>query len=379
MFNNKSVKLAALGDIALGDQSVCFGYGVRSMAQEIKYDTLFADISHVWRECNFVMGNLEFVLASPLRGERSDFFAMMDRGLDEGADALRRAGVGLVGVANNHILEHGTDVLRRTLDNLKRVGIDHVGSKDNSVHIQESNGMRLAFLSWSLLPDVYWPDENPAEYYNITNDIEDILREVADVREGVDRIILSLHWGNEFIQQPSREQQILAHRLIDGGVGVIIGHHSHVLQPIEDYKGGLIIYSLGNFIMDYWDETTRTGVVLKVIIGDKIDYEVHPFIIDRNTYIPVPLDCNDKFAKNIIGKMNCVQPLDGKKYKEALYKLRKKYRISVFAHFLKNIYRYKMRDLFGLMIWGFKRIVFILSIIKKEKKNPSIVYEGPMK
>lgn len=379
MIDNKSVKLAALGDIALGDQSICFGYGVRSMAQTAQYDTLFADIKHVWREFDFVMGNLESVLTSPLPGERSDFFTMMNRGLDEGADALRRAGIGLVSVANNHIFEHGTKVLKRTLANLDRVGIDHVGSKSNPFHVKESKGIRLGFLSWSLLPDVYWPDERPAEYYNVTNDVEDIFREVENVRGGVDRVILSLHWGNEFIQQPSKDQQILAHRLIDGGVDVIVGHHPHVLQPIETYKGGVIIYSLGNFIMDYWDEATMTGAVLKVTIGDKIDYKVHPFTIDRSTYIPVALNPKDMRATRVVNKMSHLEPLEGKEYNDTLYKMRKKYRISLFAHFLKNIYRYDARDLFGLLIWGIKRIIFILSIIKKEKKNPNIVYKGPMK
>lgn len=363
----------------MGDQTVCYGYGVRSAACATGYDALFSDIKRTWHDCNVVMGNLEFVIASPSAGERSGFFSMTNRGMDEGADALARAGVSLVSVANNHILEHGPDALKRTLANLERVGIEHVGSRTNPILIKEMKGVSLAFLSWSLVPDVYWPDENPLNYYNVTSDIQDILREVAMVRETVDRVVLSLHWGNEFIRQPSKDQQMSAHRLIDGGVDVIIGHHPHILQPIETYEGGIIVFSLGNCIFDHWERTAMTGAVVRILIGDRIDYELHPFNIDRKTYIPALLNGEDRQAKDIIEEIGCLHPLDRDEYNRELYAIRKKYRISLLMHLLKNIHRYGLRDLLGLLIWGMKRILFILSIIGKEKRNPSVVYEGPMR
>lgn len=375
----RSIKLSAVGDIALGDQTVCYGYGVGSTACAAGYDALFSDIKKAWHDCDVVMGNLEFAIASPSAGERSGFFSMMNRGTDEGADALARAGVGLVSVANNHVFEHGPDAMKRTLANLERVGIAHVGSRAKPIAIKEMKGVSLAFLSWSLLPDVYWPDENPSNYYNITSDIRDILREVSMVRERADRVVLSLHWGNEFIRQPSKDQQISARRLIDGGVDVIIGHHPHVLQPIETYEGGIIIYSLGNCIFDHWERTARTGAVVRLLMGDQIAYELHPFEIDRKTYIPALLHREDGRVKNIIEETNRLHPLDRDEYNRELCAIRKKYRISLVMHFLKNIHRYGLRDLLGLLIWGMKRIVFVLSIIGKEKRNPSIVYEGPMR
>jgi len=374
-----SIKLSAVGDIALGDQTVCYGYGVRSAACATGYDALFSDIKKTWHDCDVVMGNLEFALASPSAGERSDFFSIMNRGMDGGADALAQAGVGLVSVANNHIFEHGPDALKRTLANLERVGIAHVGSRTKPVVIKEMKGMSLAFLSWSLLPDVYWPDENPSNYYNVTSDIQDILGEVAMVRETVDRVVLSLHWGNEFIRQPSKDQQISAHRLIDGGVDVIIGHHPHILQPIETYEGGIIVYSLGNCIFDHWERTAMTGAVVRILIGDRIDYELQPLEIDRKTYIPAPLHREDGRAKKLIEEISRLHPLDRDEYNRALYAIRCKYRVSLIMHFVRNIHRYDLRDLLGLLIWGMKRIIFIFSIIGKEKKTPGVVYEGPIR
>jgi hypothetical protein len=122
-----------------------------------------------------------------------------------------------------------------------------------------------------------------------------------------------------------------------------------------------------------------TGAVVRILMGDRIDYELHPFEIDRKTYVPAPLRREDGRAKKIIEEIGCLHPLDRDEYNGELYAIRNKYRISLFVHFVRNLHRYGLQDLLGLLIWGMKRIVFILSIIGKEKKNPGVVYEGPMK
>lgn len=372
------MKIAALGDISLGDQTICFGYGVRSLAEKRGYDFFFNEIRHVLSGYDLVVGNLEAVLAKPLPHEQPTLSTMMNRGVDSGADALKQAGIGLVSLANNHIFEHHTAALDQTIHNLERVGIQHMGSKTKPVYIHEAGGMRVAFLSWSLLPDVYWPKENPGDYYNVTNNIEEILAEVAMIRRDVDSIVLSLHWGNEFIHQPSRQQQIMGRRLIRSGVDVIMGHHPHVLQPLESYKGGLIAYSLGNFIYDDWEEATRSSAILEISLSEKNRYKIFPFIINKRSYVPTPVR-DDTTSTQIVDKMMDLRPMEEEEYNNALYKIRQKYRASMLLHFFRNIYRYKIYNLFSLLIWSFKRIVFILKTMEKEKGNPNIVYKGPMK
>ena len=91
------------------------------------------------------------------------------------------------------------------------------------------------------------------------------MEDVARVRTMADRVVVSLHWGAEYQSMPSREQQELAHQLVDAGVDLIIGHHPHWFQGVEVYKGKVIAYSLGNFVMDQnWSDETQEGLFLKV-------------------------------------------------------------------------------------------------------------------
>jgi poly-gamma-glutamate capsule biosynthesis protein CapA/YwtB (metallophosphatase superfamily) len=80
--------------------------------------------------------------------------------------------------------------------------------------------------------------------------LNDILEDVRAVRQQVDLVVVSLHWGVEYVDQPSKAQREMAHRLIDEGVDLILGHHPHWLQGLEVYHDKLIAYSLGNFIFD---------------------------------------------------------------------------------------------------------------------------------
>lgn len=94
--------------------------------------------------------------------------------------------------------------------------------------------------------------------------LNDILEDVRAVRQQVDLVVVSLHWGVEYVDQPSKAQREMAYRLIDEGVDLILGHHPHWLQGLEVYHDKLIAYSLGNFIFDQnWSESTREGLVLQ--------------------------------------------------------------------------------------------------------------------
>jgi hypothetical protein len=126
--------------------------------------------------------------------------------------------------------------------------------------------------------------------------IKDCTGEIIDYSKIEDRIvssfsvipadirIVSLHWGDEFVPLPSPYQQQLAHRLVDGGANLILGHHPHVLQLVEEYKGALIAYSLGNFIFDQrWGPEVETGVILDVELSPAIqDWKLHLTRINHN-------------------------------------------------------------------------------------------------
>jgi hypothetical protein len=92
----------------------------------------------------------------------------------------------------------------------------------------------------------------------------EICRDVQRLRASGAIVVVSLHWGEEFVGQPSRQETQLAHAIIDAGAAVILGHHPHVTRPVERYKSAAIAYSLGNFMGDMvWFRPFREGLVLR--------------------------------------------------------------------------------------------------------------------
>ena len=365
---------AAVGDIFLGDQPVCLGFGVRSLAAGAGYDSLFDAIREALAGYELVVGNLETVLASRDAVLSEKAAGWIDRAEPEAAAALSAAGITLVGLANNHIFEYGANGLNETTRHLQKNGIDWTGRKNH--HIRNIAGHRVAFLSWSLLPDNYWPELDPSQHYNIARNVNAILDEVRLVRSGSDYVVLMLHWGNELVDGPSRTQQEMGHALIDGGVDVILGHHPHVLQPVERYKHGVIAYSLGNFVMDTWLPETRRSVILEVSLGKRIEYRAIPVQIDGR-YRP-ELVVDEKQGVKTLSALEWREPLDDPVYRRTLPDLRRRYRLSSMLHFARNVHRVGIGNMLWIAGWGLRRIAFLRSVAGQEKSDPDIVYRGPM-
>lgn len=259
--------LHCVGDVWLGDNPFQMGRGIRSVGRKDGYASFFEGVSFQQAEQDLVIGNLESVLSDPPPDTR-EFSTLIDRGEPKAAEALSRAGFTHFSLANNHIFEYGPEGLGDTADALDRHKLRHFGSRHRPYHIHDANGLRIGLLSWSLLPDPLDGTYNTREYYNVSPDIAPVLEQIEEVRPHCDRIVLSLHWGYEFMPQPSREQVATRRSLVDSGVDILLGHHSHVVQPVETYRTGLIAYSLGNFLMDTWLPATKRGVVLRVDAED---------------------------------------------------------------------------------------------------------------
>ncbi len=164
---------------------------------------------------------------------------------------------------NNHILNYGQDGLAQTRNFLP----DSVYF-DNFL-IKEINGLKFGFLGYDF---VTYPHLDSSQ----------IISRIKSVRPQVDYLIVSLHWGNEYLLKPDTRQVELAHQLVDAGVDVIHGHHSHVFQPPEIYHGKYIFYSLGNFIFDQpWSvATSHSQIVRLTFTKDSIkDYQLFPIEI----------------------------------------------------------------------------------------------------
>lgn len=219
------------------------------------YDALFAGVAPALRQADLAFANLETPVAPRTdRGSRPFVFNAPAALLP----ALRQAGIGLVSFANNHVYDQGVPGFLETLEQLEAAGLPWIGAgrtcaEAARARILEVNGIRVAFVGATLL---FNDDRNrgPNDPCAFLLDEEVALREARAAREaGAELVILSAHWGVEYQTRPRQQEIDLAHRLLDGGFDAILGHHPHVLQPVEVYptkdgRIGFVAYSLGNFI-----------------------------------------------------------------------------------------------------------------------------------
>ncbi|MFF6888544.1 CapA family protein [Streptomyces sp. NPDC012421] len=184
--------------------------------------------------------------------------------------ALKDVGYDTCSTASNHTYDHGLKAVRRTLDTMDAVGLGHAGSartpeESRKINIREVKGVKVAHLSYSwesfLNPT---PDKERWAFNRISTDkIKEA--EAAARAQGAEAVILSVHWGLEHYNEPSVPQLELAERLTEEtGIDLVIGHHAHVVQPIQKVNGTWIAYSLGNQVARH---SSPTGLTEEGAIG----------------------------------------------------------------------------------------------------------------
>ena len=168
--------------------------------------------------------------------------------------SLAAAGVDVVNLANNHILDQGVKGLTDTLTHLKDNKLGYVGAGLNrkeaySPVYYEKNGIKIALLGFTrVIPEANWRAEagkpGVADAYNST----EAIKAIKQANKEADLVIVMAHWGQERHTTPDENQKKLGYEFIDAGADLVIGGHPHVLQGLESYKGKWIAYSTGNFI-----------------------------------------------------------------------------------------------------------------------------------
>jgi poly-gamma-glutamate synthesis protein (capsule biosynthesis protein) len=173
-------------------------------------------------------------------------------------EALIDAGFDVINYANNHVLDRGEAALRYTMDywdarpEVRYTGVYASEEESGKPVIIEKNNFKTGFLAYTYgLNDIPLPQGR--EYLVSLSDEEKMAAAIGDLRPRVDLLVVSMHWGNEYETAPSPEQKALARFLADHNVDLVIGHHPHVLEPVETLPrpdGGqtLCFYSLGNFV-----------------------------------------------------------------------------------------------------------------------------------
>ncbi len=271
------VTLAAAGD-------VWFARHVGEVIDEKGLDYPFALVKDRLSAADVTWCDLESPLGtsgSPLPGKLIWF-----RAKPETVECLKSAGVDVVGLANNHILDYDSPCLLETLDILDKAGLAYCGAGRNEEEarrpaIVEAGGLKIAFLAYTEYADssLYWsfayprtflagegvPGCNPLYLSLVEEDI-------ARARAEADLVVVCYHWGLEDIEYPVayhpwNDLRAIAEKTIDLGACLVIGTHPHAVQGLETYGRGLIAYSLGNFVTDQIRDTQKEGLILEATLG----------------------------------------------------------------------------------------------------------------
>lgn len=171
-------------------------------------------------------------------------------------------GVDIVSLANNHVLDYGTDCLRETFVTLERTGIAYAGAGDtreeaSALKTYDFNGETFGILAASrVIPVPEWNIENRQPGVFTTYDETALVESIKKAKESCDYVIVYVHWGVEHTTELTDHQTYLAHAYVDAGADLVLGSHSHCLQGIENYNGSLIFYSLGNYVFNQNIEKT---------------------------------------------------------------------------------------------------------------------------
>ncbi len=206
-------------------------------------------------------------LGSPTPGKDYTF-----EGPPSMAPALAAAGIDLVTLGNNHSVDYGRAALMDTIKRLEKAGVQVVGAgRDDedawtAAIVETSGGATIGFLAWS---DVLWPGYRATSTPGVAEGRTDIPRMKQSIRalaKEVDYVVVGYHWGLEYEHYPWGAQTSEAHAAIDAGADLVIGHHPHVLQGFETYKGRLIAYSLGDLVFDHYSIATGQTVLVDAVL-----------------------------------------------------------------------------------------------------------------
>lgn len=277
---NPRLTLIAVGDIML---SRVVGRKIRQK-RDVNYPFLYT--RDVLKTGDIVFGNLETPITAGREIRDNELTFRSDPGVEQG---LRNAGFTVLSLANNHVPNFGAKGISDTIKYLDDVGIKHAGAGatlDEALQpaVVEANSLKFAFLAFNdtnVVPASYGATEKRTGTALMDN--ERMTAAVKAAKQSADFVIVSMHSGVEYAAKPNQHQQDFAHAAIDAGAELVIGHHPHVVQPVEMYKGKHILYSLGNFVFDQmWSRETRQGMVAVVTISakgvEKIDYK--PVLIE---------------------------------------------------------------------------------------------------
>lgn len=280
-FFEKGKTVLLVGDIMLGR-------GVESLIKKNSVIYPFQKINHFLKGVDIVFGNLEGPIVK--KPQNFSLNSLKFNFSPKVVDGLSWANFSVLSLANDHILDRGENGLKETKQFLKEKNINFVGDPIKCTDDYSFKKNDIVFLAFNKTSSFSCSDE-------------EIINTIKLIRTSSPEsfLIVSIHWGEEYQEEISFSQRELAHKIIEAGADTIVGHHPHIVQNIEIYKGKPIFYSLGNFIFDqYFPEETQKGLAVGIeIYNNKVIYRLFPYKI----YQAQPLLMNQKETNQFLEEL----------------------------------------------------------------------------
>lgn len=282
------------------------------------YDSCFMFVKPIISRADFAIANLETTFA----GEPYSGYPAFSTPAAL-ANSLVYAGIDVLGTANNHCCDRGKTGIERTISILDSLGLKHLGTYTTAGARTKTyplmlrrNGITVALLNYT-----YGTNGNPIYAPNVVNMIDTALirRDLLVARDSMpDKIIIFMHWGTEYEQQPNASQKEMASFCLRNGADIIIGSHPHMLQPMEIFSMGdslqkrevMVVWSLGNYVSNQRNRYRDGGAMIRIDLqknatgtfihkaGYELTWVYNPMLSGKKRYyiLPVNSDTGNPFA-----------------------------------------------------------------------------------
>lgn len=225
------------GDFTIGDNVQASGKSIFERELE-RYDDdtnfLFKNVKDILEADDLTVLNFEGTLTTASRNRRRSDYKFLFRADPAYVSILPDNGVDFVTLENNHVLDMGEEGLEETKQVLTGAGIGY--ASDGEAALFTLYGVQVGILAYQTFDGAY-----DRLFTQVPEDIQTLKSRGAQI------VICAFHWGAELDYYPNQKQQKLAKIAVDGGADLVVGHHSHRINPIEEYNGKYIVYSLANF------------------------------------------------------------------------------------------------------------------------------------
>ena len=294
---NEEISICFTGDVLLDR-------GMRTKIVTLAEKSQFEGVDLLFHSSDYTVINLECPVTKQSTPINKKYIF---RGEPEWLKYFKNAGITHTILANNHINDQDRRGVTSTIENLNKYNIIPIGAGLNQteacspVFIKLHNSTIAIFAAVRvILENWMYLEELPGPCQASTDDLCEEIKKLKKNHPGI-IIITSLHWGIEYRQIPHLDQRMAAHELINAGADIIIGHHPHVVQTIEIFKGKAIFYSLGNFIFDSTPPISKKSIIVRLRIRENHTEEIQIYPVKIKHYIPYIMDKQESktFLKDI--------------------------------------------------------------------------------